>query len=438
MITLKSIRKSESGQIVVLTAILISLFLIGFAALVIDVGFLYSTRRNMQTVADAAAIAGANALNSGLTCNSSGCAAAQDVATLNGYTNGVSGVTVAVSTPAAKPSPSTGTYVEVDVSQPVPTYFLRALSVNTVNVGAKAVAGFAPPLTCMIALDPNNASKTFTASGSANIKANCGIDVDSTSSDGLDVSGAAKIDVTPSTVGVVGSGYSGGNAVTPPPQTGVSPVKDPYSFLVPPAPCSSSGGCGAATCNALTSTKQGFNPKSSQTIDPGVYCGGISISGSITVKLNPGTYILVGGNGDMVSGSAGMTGSGVTFYNTYSGANPGNYRGITFSGNSATNLSAPPVGATVGIPGILFYQDPSIVATGNSSNGSSITGSSGTVLQGGMYFPTTMLTFSGGTSVTPENLTLVAYMLTFSGGTNITSGGTSGNGTSITTSKLYE
>ena len=107
-----------------LTALFISLFFLAFAALVVDVGFMYATRRNMQTVADAAAIAGANALNSGLTCTSSSCKAAQDVATLNGYTNGVNNVTVAaVVPPSAVPSPSDGTYVEVDISQPVQTFF---------------------------------------------------------------------------------------------------------------------------------------------------------------------------------------------------------------------------------------------------------------------------------------------------------------------------
>ncbi len=77
------------------------LLIIGMAALAVDVGSLYATRRNMQTAADAAAVAGANALettcgtNSGCTCESeSVCtSAAQDVATLNGYTGGTNNVT---------------------------------------------------------------------------------------------------------------------------------------------------------------------------------------------------------------------------------------------------------------------------------------------------------------------------------------------------------
>src|SRR5579862_457776 len=123
MIDLKRIRKSESGQIAVLSAGAICFFLLAFSALAVDVGFLYATRRNMQTVADAAAIAGVNALLAGRTCDSGSCPAGQDVATANGYANGPNDVTVTIGPPATPPNPTTGTYVEVDVSRPVPTYF---------------------------------------------------------------------------------------------------------------------------------------------------------------------------------------------------------------------------------------------------------------------------------------------------------------------------
>ena len=162
----------------------------------------------MQTVADAAAIAGANALNSGLVCDAGSCPAAQDVASLNGYTNGANGVTVTARPPATNPNPTDGTYIEVDVSQPVPTYFLRAIGYNTVNVGAKAVAGYAPTTNCIYVSDPNNDSKTLTVSGGSDINANCGVLDESTNSDGMDVSGGSS-SVSATTVGVVASSYTG-------------------------------------------------------------------------------------------------------------------------------------------------------------------------------------------------------------------------------------
>ena len=57
-------RRGQLGQIVVLATISLVAFL-GMVALAIDVGFLWATRRTMQTASDAAAIAGAEALSNG-------------------------------------------------------------------------------------------------------------------------------------------------------------------------------------------------------------------------------------------------------------------------------------------------------------------------------------------------------------------------------------
>jgi uncharacterized membrane protein len=61
---MKCFRRLQSGQIFVLTSLAL-VAIIGFAALAVDVGFLYSNRRRMQTAADAAAVAGATALRDG-------------------------------------------------------------------------------------------------------------------------------------------------------------------------------------------------------------------------------------------------------------------------------------------------------------------------------------------------------------------------------------
>jgi Flp pilus assembly protein TadG len=431
MISLKRLRKSESGQIAVLSAIFISLFLIGFAALVVDVGFLYATRRNMQTVADAAAIAGANALNSGLECDAGSCASAQDLASLNGYTNGTNGVSVTAKPPAVKPNPADGTYVEVDVSQPVPTYFLRAIGYNTVTVGAKAVAGFAPTSNCIIVTDPNNDSKTLTVSGGSNINANCGVLDESTNGDGMDVSGGST--VAGSTVGVVASSYTGGSASSITcngsnadcPAVKVAPSADPLLYLQSAEP--TPGTCMStvnSTMNAIATAGNGG------TIGPGTYCAGIKAAkkGALNaLNLNPGLYILTGSTGLQISGGATINGTGVTIYNTGTGS-------INISGGSIANLSAPATGSTLGIPGILFFQDPANTAKATLSGGSAGT------FTGALYFPSTqMLTFSGGSSATPNNVVLDAFKITISGGsaylgTPVVAGG----GPPITTTRLYE
>ena len=58
-----SVRKSESGQAFVLMALSL-VVIIGMAALVVDVGNWYHTKRRLQATADAAALAGAQRLPS--------------------------------------------------------------------------------------------------------------------------------------------------------------------------------------------------------------------------------------------------------------------------------------------------------------------------------------------------------------------------------------
>lgn len=75
---------------------------------------------------------------------------------------------------------------------------------------------------------------------------------------------------------------------------------------------------------------------SSMTLQPGLYIGGIDISGSAHVTLEPGLYYLEGGS-FTVSGSAIVTdkGKGVLLYNAPGKASGG----ITISGGASVTLS---------------------------------------------------------------------------------------------------
>ena len=150
-------RRQFSGQILILASIAM-VVLLGFAALAVDMGYLYSTRRRMQTAADAAAVAGATALRDGESYTN----AADDVASFNGFTNSQNNVTVTVSEPALpSPYPSGVTYVEVDISQTVPTFFLRVLGYRSMKVGARAVSGAVAGPACIYALDPSGSGESL-------------------------------------------------------------------------------------------------------------------------------------------------------------------------------------------------------------------------------------------------------------------------------------
>jgi hypothetical protein len=131
-------------------------------------------------------------------------------------------------------------------------------------------------------------------------------------------------------------------------------------------------------------------PGAGGTIGPGTYCGGITVEGGATLQLSAGLYILNGG-GLTVGGGGSIMGTGVTFYNTASSSY--SYKAINLTGSSTTSLIAPTSGTW---QGILFFQDRSITSPVQNM----ISGGSTTVYQGALYFPTTALVYSGGSSVT--------------------------------------
>jgi hypothetical protein len=318
-------------------------------------------------------------------------AADQDAAS-NGFTNGINGTTVTVNSP-----PLSGSYqgntkaVEVIVNQNQPTFFLRAMGLSAVPVSARAVGVPASGSGCIISLDPS-ANNALVASGSASVSAQCGIWVNSSSSSGIVASGSACIQG--GSIGLVASSYSNQSScpLSPTQTRGLPPISDPLAYV--PAP-STSGSC----------TQTGYTLNGgSATISQGIYCNGITVSGNGTLTLNSGTYILMGG-GLNVQGGSNLIGNGVTFYNTKNSTY--SYKPITVSGGSSTNLTAPTSGS---LEGMLFFEDRSIT----SSQKNAVSGTSGTVLQGALYFPNDELDYSGGCSATAYTI-LVADIIQFTG-----------------------
>ena len=130
------------------------------------------------------------------------------------------------------------------------------------------------------------------------------------------------------------------------------------------------------------------------TLGPGVYCGGITVTGS-TVTFLPGTYVLNGG-GLNVSSNSILNGTNVTFYNT--GDNK-SFSPFSISGGTTGSLSAPTSGP---MEGMLFFQDRTITAKATNT----LSGGTGLTYEGAFYFPTSALTFSGG-SISTANYTII-------------------------------
>ena len=393
------LRESRRGQVIVLVCISL-VALMGMIGVVTDFSFMQHQRNMMQTAADSAAMAGSQELSYG------GMAAAGKAdAARNGYTDGAGGVTVTINNPPSTgPNAANSGYVEAIVSKPEPTYFMRALGVGTLTVSARAVAYEGNGPNCIYVIDPA-ASGALSVNGNVSILSSCGLLVDSSSSSGLTAVGNDTISAT--TIGVVGNYTSNGSvSFTPTPKTGVIAATDPLAYVQAPTV----GSC-AQTNLSLNNAGSSGSP---YQLYPGTYCGGITLHGSTVLNFNPGTYVFAGGGID-VHGNSAMTGTGVTFYLT---SGTGGYGGITLSGTSQVNFSAPTSGP---LAGILFFQDRSIPSSGAAST---ITGNSSSTFDGALYFPTTTLTFNGNSSSNGYSI-VVADKLTVSGNSSLGSNYTS-------------
>jgi hypothetical protein len=172
-------------------------------------------------------------------------------------------------------------------------------------------------------------------------------------------------------------------------KTGQASTPDPLSGIAAP---SSSG------MTVQSTSKLSLTGSSTQTLDPGIYTGGIALSGSSSVTLNPGVYYINGG-GINVSGSASIAGAGVFIYNTGGGA-------INLSGTG--NIALNPMGSGT-YAGITVFQDRSNTAAAALSGGSNITNT------GTFYFPNAGLTLSGGTGVGVLGAQFISKTLALSG-----------------------
>jgi hypothetical protein len=145
-----------------------------------------------------------------------------------------------------------------------------------------------------------------------------------------------------------------------------------------------------------------------ENLMPGVYCGGIALAANATVTFAAGNYIVSGGGIAFQDGTT-SSGSGVMFYLTGTNAT---YGSVTVSGNANVTFSAPASGPQ---QGVLFFQDRSIT----SANDASFQGSGTTALTGSLYFPTTNISFQGGSFGTSYATGLIAQTVTISGDTYI-------------------
>jgi Flp pilus assembly protein TadG len=392
----------RKGSIAVMTAVTMST-LLGVAGLGTEATLWYVAKRNLQGATDAAAYTAATAEAAGQ--SSSGfTAAAQAVARNYGYINGTGGVTVAVNNPPQS-GPNTGNAqaVEILIQQPQQLMFASLFLSSNPAITARAVA--APGAgsgngvaNCVVALDKGSVTDVIDTGTATLNMTSCNIMVNSSSADALSLSGNGTINAKSATI--VGNYTTSGNAklnVTNGVTTGAAPMADPYANVSIPA----YAGCNQTNLHITTA----------KTLTPvnGIYvlCNGLSVSGQGNVTLQPGVYIVNGGNLS-ISGGSTVTGTGVTIIMTDS-TTPTSTGTVSISGGANVTLAAPTAGPTAGLA---FFQDRGASSGGNNS----FSGGSTQSITGALYFPKQGVTFSGNSGNAAAPCTqLIGYTLTFTG-----------------------
>ncbi len=349
---------SERGQAIVVIALAI-VVLLGFAALAIDGGRLYSERRAAQNAADAAVLSAAltKCTNGNIT------AAAQQIAASNGYNNdGVKNTVTVNNPPLSGAYVNNAKYIEVIIETKVDSGFAfffhpgpfeltgRAVSHCNVSGSAGSTAG-TPYGNALVATNPHAcAAVLLGGNGSVTIHGS-GVFVNSDCTGGhpaVQLGGDGSIISNP--VDIVGTYKAGGKGtIVGTVNTGVTPISTYWTVPAPPKPA-----------GACTDFKSGG---ANVTINPGLYCG-IDISADGNVTMTPGIYYVQSG-GFKMSGNGGLTANGVFIY-----VDGGSFA-ITANGDFV--LTAPTSGPYKGLG--LYVNDPKKNLVDMSGNGNmTITG----------------------------------------------------------------
>ena len=388
--------------------------MMGAAAVGIETGQAYRTKRQMQGAADAAALAGSIDRMAGKDLATI-TATAQYVAQRNGFQNGVNGVTVTVNAPPTSGA-NVGTPGAVEVSiGKSQSFSLGAALTNWLggsssgftmhsrSVAAQGTYTSSSTTTtttstgdgCLVALTTDN-EQGVSFSSFNNFNADCMIYSNGTANG----TGAANSSIymasfnnaTLKSVWTRGSftaaSYNHITYTSTPnvSQNQTTQVNDPYSSLPTPSP---------GTCNY---TSFSASSGSSVTLSPGTYCGGLSVTSVNNVYFTPGIYYVA--NGDLYLSSVNnvtcptcSSSSGVTIILTQTTGNNSDIGGVRISSDNNVALNATTSGTWAGI---LFYQDRR-VANGTMSSTSKIftVSSLNTAnLTGAIYFPNNRIDIS--------------------------------------------
>ena len=317
--------------------------------------YLVQQKTVLQSAADTAAIGAAKQLNLSSAMNQSAPAAASLIAHA---ALGALAPSVKDDVTASTIDGNTG--VDVTIVRTMPSFFGALLGQSSFSVKAHAAAhvmGGVP--ICAIALDAK-VSGAVTLDTSAVVNAQ-GCAIYSNSKNDWSIYADQSAVLKSAYTCAVGGKKGYFPNFDPQPKTGCPAIADPLASR--PAP----------TVPSFCSYTNYVVSSSKVTLNPGVYCGGLTVTAQSQVTLNPGEFIISGGPLSVDQGSS-LIGTHVGFYLTkYSKVWPPLPKGgpgpgpptkgpapgttIYFDQDSTISLTAPTTGA---LAGLLFFADPAL------------------------------------------------------------------------------
>ncbi len=384
----------------------------------IDFGNAYKARLKVQSAADAAVLAAA-----GLPSNATEAARkALAVNVFQANTTGMSGITASALV--------TGNTVSLTATSAMPTSFLRIARIDTLSVGGSAsgTVSYSSNTTttttssttaagvCLLALDPGSTVEGFKSQGTPEVHyENCWAHTNSTkpasnNSGAVTGGGSGAIVIGAGTSAVGGKSPDADAIYTPAPVVGASVVADPFATVSAyTLPYSSYQSTFTAPEMPSSCKASGLNlKKNTFTLEPGRYCGGITVMANATVTFQPGVYYIDGGQLNFQSGAK-VTGNDVLFY--LNGIQSG--FSIVGSGNGGYVRLKGRTSGTDSLKGFVLIAHPN-AWRGLTSN---IQGGTELSIEGMIYTPTQHIEITGGGQVNANSnfFSIVAKSFQFQG-----------------------
>ena len=324
---LRQLAVCQEGSIAVAAGLVLTALVVG-GGIAVDYGSMISKRGTLQAVADAASIAAAREMTLANVGQAELEAVAENMVSLKSEAaTGNYSVSVSVDQSASS--------VYVSVSENWQPYFAHLLSDAVTPITASATAQVVGSgKICVLALDATS-EDAILLSKKADLEAkDCGVYSNSVSTSGITSTGtsllAAKLTCSAGGVSGTGSNFS------PYPTTDCPPIPDPLIDRQPPV-------VGACDFNNY------YSEEWNETLQPGVYCGGIEIGQGTVATFESGIYVVKDGI-FTVGSNATAKGDNVAFHLV------GDNATFEFTSKATIEFTAPKEGD---LAGILFFEDRS-------------------------------------------------------------------------------